>query len=289
MERESFKEYSEKFLVYLKHEKDLSGYTLQSYEGDLAQLEHFWLTLEQAQQKKIMSSHAISSYERWLFGQKFSLASIARKCSCLATFNRFLLTQGVQGSFFIQRPFLAPKVPGSLHFSKLITLFDELKNEQLPTKYPYRDRALIELLYATGISSSELSLIMVEDIDFQEKTIAVYGSKKRVVLFGSQAYQKMLLYMHYERGSYCPLEPFFVNYKKGQLTARSIQRICRMFGEVVGEKQKITPMLFRNSFTLHLLAKGADTALVKELLGYTTDISIEKYKHKKACPSIQKK
>ncbi len=286
MNLEDFKEYTKKFICYLSTEKQVAYFTVRSYASDISQLHTFWYDYEKKYQKTFVLSELLPQYEKWLFSGKLSGNSIARKCSCLASLHRFFIKQGMHENLLIERPFLTQKTPFSVHIHKLMNLFDVIQDEQLATKYPSRDRALIELLYATGMRCSELASLRIEDIDFEEKVIRVHGSKERLVLFGSKAYEKLMLYLQHERGSYKSNEALFISYRKSSLTSRSIQRICLMFSEVLGEKKKITPMVFRNSFATHLLAKGADSSIVKELLGYTTTISIEKYMRKKIVKNL---
>ncbi len=286
MNLELFKECTKKFIAYVTSEKHAAYFTVKSYSSDLSQLHAFWHTYETTSQKQCELSEIIPRYEQWLFAQKLSPSSIARKCSCLASLHRFFILQGKKENLLLQRPFLIQKTPVSVHIQKLITLFDTVQDEQLATKYPCRDRAIIELLYATGMRCSELASLLIEDIDFEEKIMRVHGSKERMVLFGSKAHERIMLYLQHERGTYKTSEALFVSYRNTPLTSRSIQRICLMFSEILGEKKKITPMIFRNSFATHLLAKGADSSLVKELLGYTTTVSIEKYMRKKPCKNL---
>ena len=286
MNLELFKEYTKKFIAYLTSEKHVAYFTIRSYGSDLSQLHTFWHTYEKKYLKQAELSEILPCYEQWLFSQKLSPSSIARKCSCLASLHRFFILHGIQQNLLIQRPFIIQKTPISVQVHKLISLFDEVQDEQLATKYPCRDRAIIELLYATGMRCSELASLLIEDIDFDEKVMRVHGSKGRMVLFGSKAHERIALYLQHERGAYNPSEALFVSYRSTPLTSRSIQRICLMFSEILGEKKKITPMIFRNSFATHLLAKGADSSIVKELLGYTTTTSIEKYIRKKPCKNL---
>lgn len=288
MDLSTFKFFVEQFIAHLISNQEASSHTVKAYERDLNQLLSFWESIEKAEQTALSSYQIVARYERWLFAQSFSSSSIARKCSCLSTLTRFLHAQGKTERFLIQRPVLEQKNPVSIPFTKLFAFFDRLSLGQIPTKYPYRDRAIIELLYATGASSSELAQIIIRDIDFHQQVISIYGSKKRLVLFGSHAHEKIEAYLKIERGEYTENDPLFVNYKNERLTVRSIQRVCRMFASLLGNS-KITPTLIRNSFATHLLAKGADAHIVKNLLGYVTEYSIEKYKHKKACTSHPKK
>ncbi len=281
MKRDLFIFYTEQFLTYLRDEKQVSLGTLKSYTSDILQFSHFWDSYEQIKKQQYELKKIVLQYEQWLFSQKLSSSSIARKCSCLASLNRFFIRHKREERILLQRPFVQQKTPLALQQKRINSLFDQIKNEQLPTKYPYRDRAIIELLYATGIRCSELASLLIEQVDLEAHTLFVTGSKARAVFFGDQASEKIKLYMRYERGEYALSETLFISYRNTPLTSRSIQRVCAMFTAVSPDKKKITPMLLRNSFATHLVAQGTDPLVIKELLGYTTDSSVEKYKRKK--------
>lgn len=273
-----FKEYLKKFLIYLDEEKKLSLHSIKSYSSDLDQLCTFWDKFQEKKSLTFSTEKILPYYERWLLSQKFSSSSIARKSSCLASLKKFFEKEKIKVHIDMPRPFVPKKSPIFLQMQKLIQLFDKISDEELPTKRPYRDRAIIELLYATGMRCSEIAALTIRDIDLKEKIIFVKGSKQRLVLFGAKAQEKLIAYIQYERGNNVDLSaPLWISFRNTPLTVRSIQRICLMFGQVLDEKRKITPALLRNSFATHLLSKGADPAIVQQLLGYTTHVSIEKH------------
>ncbi|EKD23203.1 MAG: Tyrosine recombinase XerC, partial [uncultured bacterium] len=154
--------------------------------------------------------------------------------------------------------------------------------EELDTKWPHRDKAIFELIYATGIRCSELINISFEDIDFANKAIRIFGKgrKERFVLFGEKAHSKLLKYFEQERPkAKDQKEKIFLNYKNGYLTTRSIQRIFEMFRQFLKVDKKITPHKIRHSFATHMLNKGVDLRVIQELLGHKTLSSTEKYTH----------
>ncbi len=156
--------------------------------------------------------------------------------------------------------------------------------EELPTKYPYRDRAILELLYATGVRCSELSGIQIQDIDVNAKSLRVKGkgNKQRIVLFGSKAKQALDNYLRYERVDLARKDSssfLFLNTQGKQLMQRSIQRVCEMFRSFLKIDRNLTPHKLRHSFATHLLNQGVDLRIIQELLGHKTLATTEVYTH----------
>ena len=152
----------------------------------------------------------------------------------------------------------------------------------MPTRFPIRDKAIFELLYATGVRCSELVNICIRDIDMKEKTIRIVGKgkKERLVLFGAKAYEKVMEYCKTERPPVeHQYEPLFLNYRYEKITSRSVQRIIKMFRSFLRIERPLTPHKLRHSFATHLLNQGADLRAVQELLGHKLLSSTEKYTH----------
>ena len=129
-----------------------------------------------------------------LFHKKIDKSTIARKFSCFKSFEKFLKTQGILLKLKLQRPRLDKKLPIYLSVDEVFYLLDTITDDQLPTKKPARDKAIFELLYATGIRCSELVAIKFKDLDIENKTIRITGKgkKERIVLFGQKAQNKTL-------------------------------------------------------------------------------------------------
>ena len=180
------------FITYLKVEKNLSDHTLRAYEGDLNQFFQFWDHLSSEDKKHLVPRQIIERYLVNLFHKKIDKSTIARKFSCFKSFEKFLQTQGIVLKLKLQRPRLDKKLPVYLSVDEVFYLLDTIADDQLPTKKPARDKAIFELLYATGIRCSELVAIKFKDIDMANKTIRIIGKgkKERMVLFGQKAHDK---------------------------------------------------------------------------------------------------
>lgn len=270
------------FLTYLEVERNLSDHTLRAYGSDLKQFLEFWDNLPEDDQKYLDMRQVIERYLVHLFYKKIDKCSIARKFSCFKSFERYLHTQGIELNLKLTRPRLDKKLPIYLSVDEVFHLLDRVGDAELPSKFPMRDKTMFELLYATGIRCSELTNIKLEDIDMEEKAVRIFGKgkKERIVLFGDKAKDRIIQYLTIERvPAMSKKEYLFVNYRGGQLTSRSIQRIFEMFRKFLQLERHITPHKIRHSFATHLLNMGTDLRVVQELLGHKTLSSTEKYTH----------
>lgn len=282
MKLDQFTEKAKEFITHLEVERHLSIHTLRAYESDLHQFILFWQDLSAQEQKLLTLRQIIERYLVSLFYKNIDKSSIARKFSCFKSFTAFLRTHDIVLTLNLKRPRLDKKLPVYLSVDEVFHLLDTIEDQDLPTKYPIRDKTIFELLYATGVRCSELVNIRLCDVDMTNKTIRILGkgNKERMVLFGEKAKEKIELYFAHER---CEQkrqdEPLFLNYRREKLTPRTVQRIVELFRRFLKVDRNITPHKIRHSFATHLLNQGADLRVVQELLGHKTLASTEKYTH----------
>ena len=279
---EQLQTYKKDFIAFLKVEKNLSDHTLRAYESDLKHFFLFWDALPQQDKDHLAPRQIIERYLVNLFHKKIDKATIARKFSCFKTFEKFLQSQGIILKLKLQRPRLDKKLPVYLSVDEIFFLLDTIADDKMPTKKPLRDKAIFELLYATGIRCSELVGIQFKDLDLVNKTIRIRGKgrKERIVLFGLKAQIKLTHYLERERHKPgAPTEHIFLNNRDEALTVRSVQRIFEMFRSFLKFERRITPHKIRHSFATHLLNQGVDLRTIQELLGHKTLASTEKYTH----------
>lgn len=283
MTTQEFEEYSSTFLRHLGSERNLSKHTIRAYESDLRHFVLFWheqLSVERQQHleiKLILERYLVSLYYK-----KISKQTIARKYSCFTSFTAFLKKRGIIFNLSLKRPRTDKKLPLYLSIDEIFHVLDTVPDQELHTKSPIRDKAIFELLYATGIRCAELVDIRFQDIDMDNKTIRVRGkgNKERIVLFGKKAKEKLTAYILQERPPMLThKEALFINKQHKPLTTRTIQRIFEMFRTVLKIDKHITPHKIRHSFATHLLNQGTDLRIVQELLGHATVSSTEKYTH----------
>ena len=275
-------EKKEKFLVYVQVERNLSDNTYKSYSSDLHQFFTFWKQHNEQTKKDVSIKTALDHFFVQHFYKKTQKSSIARKISCFTSFERFIKSNGINLNLQLTRPRVEKKLPTYLTVQEVFHLLDIVKDEELPSHRPIRDKAIFEVLYATGIRCAELTNIRIEDINFDEKTILIMGKgrKQRYVLFGEKAKAKILQYMNAERflndrGN----SILFVNPQGESLTNRTIQMIFTMFSKFLTVKKQLTPHKVRHSFATHLLNAGLDLRALQELLGHQSLSSTEKYTH----------
>lgn len=271
----------ENFIIHIEIERNLSVHTIKSYAYDLQQFLRFWET-SVTEFAHLSFRQIIERYLVGLFYQKISKASIARKFSCFKSFEKYLKQEGITLNLKLAQPRIDKKLPVYLSVDEMFHLLDTIQDAALPTPFPIRDKAILELLYATGIRCAELVNISMGDLNLDDKTIRIFGKgrKERFVLFGEKAKGKLVEYLDKERlKPYGPTDPLFLTIRKTRLNARTVQRVIEMFRSFLNIERKITPHKIRHSFATHMLNQGADLRVVQELLGHRSLASTERYTH----------
>lgn len=272
------------FVEYLQIEKNCSPYTIEFYQQDIKQF-FLFMTNQAILDLNEVNSSDVRIYLTKLFDEQLARKSIARKISGLRSFYRFLLREEiVEANPFstISIPKLEKRLPGFFYEEELQQLF--LSCDSL-TPLGLRNKALLELLYATGIRVGECTKIQLKDIDFSISTILIKGKgqKERYVPFGSFAHAALESYIKEGRAKLMGQNKsqhnfLFVNYRGGVLTDRGVRDILnKMVDKSSGDK--IYPHKLRHSFATHLLENGADMRTVQELLGHSSLSSTQLYTH----------
>ncbi|MBN1549456.1 tyrosine-type recombinase/integrase [Candidatus Babeliales bacterium] len=277
-----FTEKKDTFLDHLKIERNMSHNTVRAYAADLKQFIEFWNEIERTEQQALPLQQTIERFFVHLYYKKIDKSSIARKMSCFKSFEKFIKTFGKDLSLKLTRPRVDKKLPVYLSVDEIFHLLDTVQDSDLPGRHPKRDKAILELLYATGIRCSELIGIHIRDINIEDKVIRIYGKgrKERIALFGEKAKARIIEYLSEERPHTTNRdEHLFVSYRNTPLTTRSVQRIFEMFRKFLKVDRHITPHKIRHSFATHLLNQGVDLRVVQELLGHKTLASTERYTH----------
>ncbi|MBS4189220.1 tyrosine recombinase XerC [Bacillus sp. FJAT-49705] len=272
------------FIEYLQIEKNYSQYTIEHYQHDIQ--EFFMFTFEQAiKNLEDVKYIDVRLYLTRLYEEKFARKTVARKISCLRSFFKFLVREKIvsENPFALASiPKAEKKLPEFFYEEEMKELFNACESETLLGQ---RDKALLELLYATGIRVSECSQIRMRDIDMQLSTVLVHGkgNKQRYIPFGSFAHDALFVYIQNGRKSLLakntPNDYLFLNYRGGPLTPRGIRHILNKLIEQSALNGRIHPHMLRHSFATHLLANGADMRTVQELLGHAFLSSTQVYTH----------
>ena len=276
----------EQFISWLLVEKGYSPHTADGYQRDILEFLQFaGPSLEPA----AMTPATVQAFVGSLYHRSAS-ASVARKLSALRTFFRFLKREQVLAAdplAGVVGPKLGQHIPAFLTVDEVFAL---LEAPVVSDRYWRRDRAFLEMLYATGIRVSELVGINLEDVDLAGEMVRVRGkgNKERIVPFGRAAREGLEQYLP-ERQALClarvqrgkPAEPnaYFLNGQGTRLSVRSVERLIQAYAHRAGIASTVTPHALRHSFATHLLEMGADLRTVQELLGHVSLSTTQKYTH----------
>ena len=270
------------FLNSLIIEKGLSKNTIQSYESDIYQL-YQWNTSKNKKRITEIKKIDTSQYISYLFSQKLKSTSVNRKISSLKTFFNFLLKK----KFINANPFadqIMPKKPISLPKSisedDVVKLLDAPKPDSL---IGLRDKAMLELLYASGVRISELVNIKFSDLDLERNIIKVFGkgSKERLVPFGEDAAQCISAYIDERKKNkdIASIKYIFLNNRGSKISRHAFWHRLKEYCLEIGLKRDISPHTLRHAFATHLLNRGADLRSVQVLLGHSDLSTTQIYTH----------
>ena len=265
------------FLNYLLVDKELSNNTVKAYEADI--LSFFqWLDNEDLKYKNLQEDH-INQYISFLFQRKMRSSSVNRKISSIKSFYIFLLKR----NFVKNSPLndlVTPKQEKYLPESMSEAEVDKLLNSpDVTNKIENRDKAMIEMLYATGMRISELVNLKITDVDMKRCVVKVFGkgSKERLVPFGETALDSLKSYLN-DREQSSSKEIFLSNRGKKMTRVAFWQRV-KIYLIRENLKNSISPHTLRHAFATHLLNRGADLRSVQLLLGHSDLSTTQIYTH----------
>jgi len=271
-----------KYIDYLEAERNASPYTVRNYTTDLLGFFQFLRTKGISSLKEV-DRHVLRNYLSQLMEQGFAKASIARKLSAIRSFYRYLLREEIISTSPIMTtsPKLDKRLPSFLTIEEIERL---LEAPNLSTPQGQRDRALIELLYASGLRVSELVQLNQEQVNLDTREIRVWGkgSKERMVLMGEPAATALSAYLGQGRPKLLGNKrssALFLNRYGGRLPERRVQRILEKYANIAGIDKGVHPHMLRHTFATHLLDGGADLRVVQELLGHANLSSTQIYTH----------
>lgn len=273
------------FLNYLTYERNVSTNTVVAYRDDLESFVAFlcndYLTMARDQLDLRRVDHlAVRAYLAHLARRSLRRSSIARHLSAMRSFFKYLMREGAADAN-PARGVATPK--GEKHLPSVLQTSDvALLLEQPDTTTPLgvRDRAWLELLYASGLRIGELVGIDVDEVELRARLVKVRGkgSKERIVPFGSKAEEALRAWM-----SVREVQPdqhaLFTNYRGERITARSVRRLFERYVRAAALRAGVSPHTLRHSFATHLLNAGADLRGIQELLGHASLSTTQKYTH----------
>jgi tyrosine recombinase XerC len=266
--------YIDKFKRYLEIEKNYSRHTILNYQIDLEDFKKF---LGDSPIEKV-DYLLVRRYLALLKEKNFGSKTMARHLSTLRSFFKFLVREG----FLKNNPILSvssPKIekhlPSFLTEEQTVRLIESSspKNEA-----GFRDRAILETFYSSGLRISELVGLNLDDVDFIGGIIKVRGKgkKERIVPVGDKALQSLREYLNKRKKQ---TQSLFLNKRGTRITDRGVRGIVAKYIRISGMKQRISPHTLRHSFATHLLNRGADLRTVQELLGHASLSTTQIYTH----------
>jgi integrase/recombinase XerC len=269
------------FLRHLDHERNASPHTVRAYGDDLGQFEeHAREELGREARPDDVDHLLIRAFLARLHRGGLKTTSAARKLATLRTFFRYLCREGIldrNPARALLSPRLEKRVPAYLD-ERDAALLVEMPGEG---RAAVRGRAILELLYATGVRCSELVGLDLSEVDRQARVIRVLGKgrKERMVPFGAQAAKALDAYL-VERARQKPRsDALFLNANGGRLTDRSVRALVARRVRAVALARKVSPHTLRHSFATHLLERGADLRAIQELLGHASLSTTQRYTH----------
>lgn len=284
--QETEKQYIEDFKTYLSVEKNFSEHTLAAYASDIVS---YILWLDNVSCTNV-DFNKLREYLHFIQRFDYKKTTIARKVASIRTFYKFLFRE----RYIDSNPALslsAPKRPKSL--PKFLTpeeVEQILNNVKIETPAGFRNRVILELLWATGMRISELSNLNFGDLNLDENEIRVFGkgAKERIVLVSDRAKGYLVQYINSARKLIAPEyntneinddTPLFINNTGYRLQNKTVRKVINEIVEKIELPKKVTPHVFRHSFATKLIENGADLRVVQELLGHAGISNTQIYTH----------
>jgi integrase/recombinase XerC len=299
------------FLAYLRHNRNMSPHTVRAYDADLSRLLEHLAARNTCKQSELTLAHfdgdGVRGYLEDAHDRGISRSSAARHLATLRTFAKYLIQEerlAADPTALVGSPRRDQTLPAHLGTADMDNL---LRAPDASTPAGRRDRAILELFYASGLRLSELCDIDLEDLNLGRRTVRVRGKggKERMVPFNgaTETAIRAMLADHGEnsnpgfvsssqpplkkrnpgsnfRSSRArPRDPLFLNLRGARLTTRSVDRIVRRYARQAAVAQGISPHALRHTFATHLLRAGADLRVIQELLGHAQLSTTQRYTH----------
>ena len=287
------------FLEFLELNRNVSRNTLRAYRNDLAQFATFVAErLERNPKPADIDHRLIRAFLAALYEKGLSRATSARRLAAIRSFTRYLRREGAvdrNAGALVDSPAVERRVPAHLARDEMEAL---LAAPDGATPLGRRDRAVLELFYASGLRLSELGSLDLEDVSLSSRMVRALGKggKERIVPCTRPAVAAIRAWLpdrrslmdsaatrtvrpRRRRARHTPDDPLFVNKHGGRLSVRSIDRLVRKYAQQAATRLGISPHALRHSFATHLLDAGADLRSIQELLGHSSISTTQRYTH----------
>jgi integrase/recombinase XerC len=283
------------FLRHLALNRNASAHTVRAYDSDLSQFITHAAAGAGVKVRDLMPRQldrlALRGFLGDLHRQGLARATAARKLAAARTFLRYLRREGEiddDPGALVATPKRDVRMPAHLSEDEMSALIDAPAGDTMLVR---RDRAILELFYASGLRLSELAGLDVDDLNLTAKMVRVLGKggKERIVPFNASAAKAIREYLKQRDAVASRLsrpsghsrwrDALFVNYRGGRLTTRSVDRLVRRHVAASTARLGISPHALRHSFATHLLQRGADLRVIQELLGHARLSTTQRYTH----------
>ena len=300
------KQIIEKFIAYLRYERNVSPNTIREYRRDAQQFVEFLTPPgEKTPRLAELDHRVVRESVSWMYDQRLEKASIARRLASLRTFFKFCIREKLvreNPARFVPRPKLPKRVPRVLTAEELNGFLDGLghgiggpqsrsgrhrigRSPEEAKAALKRDRAILEVLYGSGLRVSELSGLDMKNLDSQEQMLRVLGKgrKQRQVPYGSKTQEALAAYWPVREAILARVrkgtteQAVFLNPTGGRLTARSVRTLVKKYARLTNVNWDLHPHALRHAFATHLLADGADLRAIQELLGHVSLSTTQRY------------
>ncbi len=296
------------FVEYLRLNRNASAHTVRAYDSDVSQFLAFLAVDKRRPTGSLTPADfdisAVRGFLADLYRRGNSRASAGRKLAAVRAFARYLRREGVleqDPAALVGTPKREQKIPAHMDIDEVAKL---LETPDVSTPLGRRDRAILELFYASGLRLSELVGLDLDDVNLSARMVRVLGKggKQRLVPFNKTAASALraCLADYPSRGTGAPSpvqgssrpplrssRPLFLNYRGGRLTTRSVDRLVRRYVALCSTRFGISPHALRHSFATHLLERGADLRAIQELLGHARLSTTQRYTHLNAAQLLE--
>jgi integrase/recombinase XerD len=264
------------FLDYIRSEKGLSPHTIEAYERDIG----VFLTFIQKKSWAEITSETILSFLSYLHGQSYASSTVCRMLISVKVFFRFLKKEkeiSVDLGRYFETPKIWQLVPEVLSIEEVDLLLAQPKQDNFVGA---RDKAILELLYATGMRASELCQLRICDVSDTFVKVKGKGKKERVIPVGKQAISAIDHYLvHFRTEVLEEHAPLFISQKGKPLSRLVVWSRVKMYVGLAGLAKEVSPHTLRHSFATHLLENGADLRLIQDMLGHVDIGTTDRYTH----------
>ncbi len=272
------------FLDFLSVERAMSAHTQEAYKRDILQFSAYLKTCGVSECANVELKHFIN-YQSHMVSQSYTAASISRKMASLHSFFKFLVREGTlqaDPSLGTSAPKIGKKLPKVLREKDVEKLLN-VKDLQNKSPRELRDKAMLELLYATGIRVSELVKLQLDNVNLSSGYIRCFGKggKERIVPVGRHAQQYIKEYLDAARSSFTKNgTPYLFLTPRGKpITRQGFWKLLKNYAKKAGIAAGLSPHTLRHSFATHLLDHGADLRIVQEMLGHANISTTQIYTH----------